>query len=68
MHTLEVNQLIHAHTRSKPISCEGQLVKETPPPLSLQLPSGSFGDPQTGAPDNARLDACSPHQHVCVFR
>ena len=37
-----------------------------PPPVSLRLPSGSFGDPQTGAPDSARLDACSPHQRVCV--
>jgi len=36
------------------------------PPVSLRLPSGSFGDSQTGAPDSARLDACSPHQCVCV--
>ena len=39
-----------------------------PPPVSLQLPFGSFGDPPTGAPDSARLDACSSHQRVCVFR
>jgi len=42
-------------------------VKETPP-VSLRLPSGSFSDPQTGAPESARLGACFPHQRVCVFR
>jgi len=43
-----------------------QCSSRRPPPVSLRLPSGSFGDPQTGAPDSARLDACSPHQRVCV--
>ena len=38
------------------------------PPVSLRLPSGSLRIPQTGAPDGARLDACSCHQRVCVFR
>ena len=39
-----------------------------PPPVSLWLPSSSFADPQTGAPESARLNACFPHQRVCVFR
>ena len=43
----------------------GYVVTE-PPPVSLRLPSGSLLIPQTGAPDGARLDACSSHQHVCV--
>jgi len=38
------------------------------PPVSLWLPSGSLRTPQTGARDSARLDACSSHQRVCVFR
>ena len=42
-------------------------VTETPP-VSLRLPSGSLRIPQTGAPDSARLDTCSSHQCVCVFR
>ena len=37
-------------------------------PVSLRLPTGSVRNPQTGAPDSARLDACSSHQRVCVFR
>ena len=38
------------------------------PPVSLRLLSGSLRIPQTGARDSARLNACSSHQRVCVFR
>jgi len=47
---------------------EGECASRRPPPVCLRLPSSSFGDPQTGAPDSAMLDACSPRQRVCVFR
>ena len=47
------------------ILCVCVHVTETPP-VSMRLPSGSFSDPQTGAPESARLVACFLHQRVCV--
>ena len=40
-------------------------VTETPP-VSLRLPYGSLRNPQTGARDSVRLEACSSRQRVCV--
>ena len=38
-----------------------------PPPVSLRLPSGSSSDPQTGAPESARLGRLLPAPAcVCV--
>jgi len=49
------------------VARRGVCVTETPP-VSLRLPPGSRRIPQTGTSDGARLDACSSHQRVCVFR